>query len=91
MDDLISRQEAITAIKNLFWRGYLVEDSVKAVSRISSSQPEIIKCKDCEHWRLNDYENVETCWQHRNIDGSEQATNPDDFCSRAKRREDGSN
>lgn len=42
---------------------------------------EIVRCKDCEHWKLNHYDDVETCFEHRNVDGTEQATKPDDFCS----------
>ena len=47
---------------------------------------EIVRCKDCEHWKLNYYDEVETCFEHRNVDGTEQATRPDDFCSWGKRR-----
>ena len=50
---------------------------------------EIVRCKDCEHWKLNYYDEVETCFEHRNIDGTEQATRPDDFCSWGKRRTNG--
>ena len=47
---------------------------------------EIVRCKDCEHWKFNYYDDVETCFVHRNVDGTEQATKPDDFCSWGKRR-----
>ena len=47
---------------------------------------EIVRCKDCKHWKLNYYDEVETCFEHRNADGTEQATKPDDFCSWGKRR-----
>lgn len=50
---------------------------------------EIVRCKDCEHWKLNYYDEVETCFEHRNVDGTEQATKPDDFCSWGRRRTNG--
>lgn len=55
---------------------------------MQDAQPEIIKCKDCKHWRLNYYEDVETCFEHRNVDGTEQATRAEDYCSWAERRTD---
>ena len=46
-----------------------------------------IQCKDCKHWRRNYYQDVETCFNHRNVDGTEQATRPEDFCSWGEPRE----
>ena len=74
--ELISRQEAIEAIKEYFKFSPLEgRQCAKAIGRVPSAQSEIIRCKDCR-WR----------------DGSECEIFPDarlfpyDFCSRAELR-----
>ena len=51
-----------------------------------SNHQELVRCKDCIHWGYNFYEDVETCFEHRNVDGTEQVTSPDDYCSWGKKR-----
>ena len=46
MNDLISRQAAIDAIKT---SRYLV-DAMEKIIRLPSAQPEIIRCNSCKHW-----------------------------------------
>ena len=36
--------------------------------------------------KSNYYDEVETCFEYRNVDGTEQTTKPDDFCGWGKRR-----
>jgi len=91
MDDLISRQVVLKGI-SLSCTGQ--SDVIKAeaalvryVEKIPSAQPEIIRCKDCEHWDTswqNDYSpNYHYCPL---VDG----TRRDDFyCADAERRTDG--
>ena len=53
MNDLISRQAAIKALKGLttWWAELDPEDAVSAIENLPSAQPEIIRCKDCKHIR----------------------------------------
>ena len=53
MNDLISRQAAIEALKRLptWWAELDPEDAVSAIENLPSAQPEIIRCKDCKHIR----------------------------------------
>ena len=50
MSDLISRQEVIDAIKRAIWDKHTAKDAIDTVCNIPSAQPEIIRCKECEHW-----------------------------------------
>lgn len=93
-NDLISRQAAIDALisegRNVDSRYLESEriihesDAVEAIAMMPSAQPEIIRCKDCEHWDTswqNDYApNYHYCPL---VDG----TRRDDFyCADAERR-----
>ena len=90
MDDLISRQAAIDALKNerSDWNcdyNVPVDHCIDAIYSVPSAQPEIIRCKDCkhgEHW----YRDNARCflWHDTGIDVFE-----DGFCSYAERRTDG--
>ena len=66
-----------------------LEDGKKAIEALPSAQPEIIRCKDCKHYKITDNRAfgfpVKVCkWT-----GFEDVDD-DDFCSRAERRTDGS-
>ena len=94
MNDLISRQAAIDAVKkNTFrltfaeeqngeghvaWSAEAVYSDVMegALLELPSAQPEITRCKDCEHWTNDD---CPFAW------GKVE----DAFCSYAERRTDG--
>ena len=71
MDDLISRQAAIDCVtvgaKPTTIRGRIAE--------LPSAQPEITRCKDCEHWTNDD---CPFAW----------GKIEDAFCSYAERRTD---
>ena len=86
MDDLISRQAAIKAT----WQetGYTdpfnvmtaIRDRIKQLPPI---QPEIVRCKDCEHGVLDDgFPHQYFC-----VFKSDEWNNADYFCGHAKRRE----
>jgi len=93
MDDLIRRQEAIEHLKKR-----LIETAINNVGVITrcdsifediadnrigqwlNELPGIIRCKDCKWKRGSE------C-----VMFAEVRPSPDDFCSRAKRRKDGSN
>lgn len=85
MDDSISRQAAIeAAIEGADeWDGGCSnsrdEAITSAIDKVPSVQPEIIRCKDCK-WKQGS-----EC-----VRFAEARPFPDDFCSRAERRTDGS-
>ena len=93
MDDLISRQAAIDAL-------YSVDEynsrSVKAIKQLPPIQPDIVRCKDCNHWIPYDWMFSEA-WQSKNIadypedeigcDCCDMAMKANDFCSRGEKRE----
>ena len=94
MSDLISRQAAIDAIRkeyggirNANMDGDFLADEIEFIlSKMPHAQPEIIRCRDCKYGspngrygcRVYHYQKYET-----------HDMEPDDFCSRAERREDG--
>ena len=95
MDDLISRQAAIDAADRADYTGLAIEDVkkvtdevVKELKQLPPVQPEIIRCKDCKWYELPSHKIYENCvrWMKRN--GILLPIKPDDFCSRAERRED---
>ena len=65
MDDLISRQQAIDAVKSRktaeqssagIMRNAVVDFCVDIIKKLPSAQPEIIRCKDCKHFIREDIE-----------------------------------
>ena len=68
---------------------YIVsENSYEYEMRRYDELRELIRCKDCKFWEITIYENIETCPKHRNANGWEQATDPEDFCSWAEKRKE---
>ena len=53
---------------------------IKILKDLPSAQPEIIRCRDCKHWRED-----HTCREHSLVSPMMAY----DFCSRAERREEG--
>ena len=85
MSDLIDRQAAIDAADRADYTGFALEDVkkvtdevVKELKRLPSARLEIIQCKDCK-WKQ---------WSEC-VRFAEVRPFPNDFCSRAERREDG--
>lgn len=93
MSDLISRKAAIDAIRKDMYAdkdymsAMICEGIEDVLNGLPSAQPEIIRCKDCKHYktdhpRANGYH---CCYRMHNI----FPMKPDDFCSHTERREDG--
>lgn len=84
MDDLISRQNAIRIAEQGQIQGF--EWQIKKLLGMPSAEPEIIRCKDCKYWthikRTNRY------WCKTDDGLFDLNTSPDDFCSRAERKEE---
>lgn len=85
MQDLISRQAAIDAIADYLSKTTytsaisFLNTGAMILARVPSAQPELIRCKDCK-WKQGS-----EC-----VRFAEVRPFPDDFCSRAERRNDGS-
>jgi hypothetical protein len=84
MSDTISRRQAIEALRrnqeaylhdNYFDK--IVETDIETLTELPSTQPDIIRCKDCKHW-----DGVDTC------DVIDAPVWDNDFCSMAERRSD---
>ena len=91
MDDSISRQAAIDALKD--WYDGMIISSFRGVEKVikalPSAQSEIVRCKDCENWipgyiTDNDDFIPPKCGKYQQMVGH----NSDDYCSLAERRTD---
>lgn len=58
MSDLISRKEALTALRDTLKSGGkskglrpVTFEMIWAIKSLPSAEPEIIRCKDCKYWR----------------------------------------
>ena len=89
-EDTISRQAALVAVKDALmawsympkWRD---EKILEAIAELPSAQPEIIHCKDCGH---RDDHGCCKYWKALAIGDIPIATDDNDFCSHAERRND---
>ena len=100
-NDLISRQQAlkelavyIHLIDKTMGKGTLTDDdcmeaakSVLGEDELPAVQPEIIRCKDCEHWRERKYLKTTKRYVHF-CRFNAIYTEADDYCSKAERRTD---
>lgn len=93
MDDMISKQAAIDAIRkhelvdlneNRRWYNHGLLDAKVAVLALPSAQP-IVRCKDCKYYTPIKRTDI---WRCRCDEGLWQSSD-DDFCSKAERRTDG--
>lgn len=95
MSDLISREEALKALKETYptvWTESDYELGQKnqwssdeiAILTVPSAEPEIIRCKDCK-WCVEHYDTYGNApyWICKNWDGG---TDADGFCYEAERR-----
>ena len=91
--DTISRQAAIDALHmHIMYR--MGTDSNKKrldewINNLPSVQPEIIRCKDCKHWREGTaFSYCDKLYGMGVLDALDYMVAEDDFCSRAERREE---
>ena len=105
MSDLISRQAAITAIQNAYcdteggedkcavWKNVGLTNALHIVQDLPSAQPEIIRCKDCKWYTVNELKKDGT--DDRRYKPSycllySMRRDEDWFCADGERREDDS-
>ena len=80
MQDLISRQAAIDAIRGeIEINGY--SHVVDVLEQLPSAQPEITRCKDCKFYR----QEIDMCDEPYST--AHNVVHEDDFCSKAERKE----
>ena len=90
MSDLISRKEAIKAVK--FYETFCdpYPRVIEALEDLPSIQPEVIRCKDCKNWVIGkttkNYPNPYICDLHSFMHGFERSALPEDYCSWAELR-----
>ena len=92
MDDTISRQAAIDALRTCYDTETITMDNgdeyinygdaVGEIEQLPSAQPELIRCKDCKNFRRWIDTDITFC------DFTEGRVCEDDFCSRAEGRTD---
>lgn len=88
LDDTISRHAAIDALLEAYPDNMDVEF---ILGKLPSAQPEIIRCKDCNHVERARSEEVARKFGQIYICGRHVFLNPnpDDYCSLAERKTDG--
>lgn len=65
------------------------DDMVHAVKHMPAVEPEIIRCKDCKHWREGTvYSYCDILYGMGVLNTYDYMTAEDDFCSQAERREE---
>ena len=100
MADLIDRQAVMKEIEKIRQGALMMDDTRRAgvimngmqfceeaVMNQPSAQPEIIRCKDCEHWRERKYLKTTKRYVHF-CRFNAIYTEADDYCSKAERRTD---
>lgn len=102
MNDSISREAAIDALADYIHNmdkvlgtgrltPYDCKDAAASVfEELPSVQPEIIRCKNCKHYKKSEVSGRMMCWRN-DVNGQPVCYdfNPDDFCSYGERRADG--
>lgn len=85
MDDLISRQKAIDALKEKVFHNLSDEfyGAMQVLDELPSAQPEIICCKDCVY-QTESWIGIKYCEAHGDHIGKDY-----DYCSNARRKENG--
>ena len=90
-DDSIGRQAAIKELRGMAIALYgydatsVISCAIYKLQNLPSAQPEIIRCKDCKHGSPNGLYGC-SVYHYRKYETHDMK--PDDFCSRAERRED---
>lgn len=88
MSDLISRQAAIDVVENYphgDWNMQTMKEMVSEIDSLPSAQSGIIRCKDCKYGSPNSKYGCK-CYHYTLYETHEMK--PEDFCSRAERREE---
>ena len=95
MDDLVRREDVGLAllVKGQRSRRYRLGETWElnfteireALADVPSAQPEIIRCKDCKHGSPNGKYGCRV-YHYRRYETHDMK--PDDFCSRAERKQD---
>lgn len=92
MDELVSRQVALVAVKNALmawsympeWRDKKI---IEAIAELSPIQPDIVRCKDCQYWNNGSCEYPEHAVNSQDYCVGDIETEAEHFCGYAERRE----
>jgi len=85
MNDLISRQALLESIERISVKGNVLDDDwiYRFVQEFPSAEPEIIRCKDCKHYKIGT-DGLYYCYNH----DDDILWQDDDYCSRGERKEE---
>lgn len=92
MEELISKQNAIDVLTMLSEKmtdsgQKVMMQAVGVIQSLLFVQSEIIRCKDCKHWREGDpYSYCQKLFNMGVLGVYDHMTAEDDYCSRAERR-----
>ena len=84
MADLINRDDAYEILTEYYHHRTEIQHKNlrEALSRVPSAQPEIVKCRDCKHFKYIKQIKKRFCM----LDEGMCEAEPDDFCSRGVRK-----
>lgn len=87
--DLIERQDAMNMTKRLLGDSEISATMQTALHILPSAQPEIIRCKECKHWREGTVHSYCSKLFGMGVLGAyNYMTDENDYCSMAERRVD---
>ena len=89
MGELISRQQAMDAIKEAYENDEMFDGYEYRIQELPSIEPEIIRCKDCKYWNKGSCECREHAVNCQDYMVGDIETEAEHFCGYAERREDG--
>ena len=95
MNDLISRQAAIDALRDYLIEKRCPDDGTltcrlienEVINKLPSAQPEIVRCGECKWWNFAPDNTMLPDWHGCRYYGARMHTRVEDFCSRGERRE----
>lgn len=89
MSDLISRQMAIDVVGDWIYNPEDLRYHKDVINSIPAAQPEIVRCKDCKHWREGTaFSYCDKLYGMGVLDALDYMVAEDDYCSMAERRTD---
>jgi len=60
----------------------IIDHALMSIGELPFEEPEIIRCKDCKHYR-DGHTGTDCCWD---FEYNERRQTPDSYCSGAERR-----
>ena len=87
MEELISRQQAMDAIKEAYENDEMFDGYEYRIQELPSIEPEIIRCKDCKYWNKGSCECREHAVNCQDYMVGDIETEAEHFCGYAEKKE----